>query len=521
MRAPTVLAALLALAVRPSVADPSVRWERAPAVVGTGGGAALATHEATGRLALGDERGVLVGESPGSLRRVARHGPVRDLAFLPDATLLVATERGLFHVDRDGRETDRSPAPGTRARLVVRVAAAGDLVVAASAAGAFVSRDARTWQRIDAGLPEGSADALALRETAGGSELWIVIEGELWSALLSSGPDGAPRAASVARQRPFDGAVGGGPRDVLLGSGDEDVLVLADDALAVRGASQPGWRVLRPALPPGSVAQRLARAAGWLWIATDRGLSFAAAPEGPWERARGPAASQSVVALAALGPRLFAAGDAGLLVGEVEADAAPGAAAAPWEASLPSGPPIARVQRAALAYLELRPSEIEALRRGVAKRGWLPVLDLTLAAERENILVHDRDETFTSGDYRELRDRARDRHRDYAADLTLSWDLGDVAYNADAIDVAKEAREVIELRDDVLDEVNQLYYERRRSLLELEAAQDPREAERLRLRADELAAGLDAWTGGWFGRALAAPGPPATSSHPAARGDRR
>jgi hypothetical protein len=521
MRAPSVLAALLALAVRPSGADPGVRWERAPSIADAGAGAALATHEATGRLALGDERGVLVGASPGTLRRVARHGPVRDLAFLPDATLLVATERGLFHVDRDGRETDRSPAPGIRARGVVRVAAAGGLVVAASGAGAFVSRDARTWQRIDAGLPEGPAEALALRETAEGSELWIVIEGELWSARLSSALRGEPRATSVSRERPFDGAVGRGPRDVLLGSGDEDVLVLADDALAVRGAAQPGWRVLRPALPPGSVTQRLARAAGSLWIATDRGLSFAAAPEGPWERARGPAASQSVVALAVLGARLFAAGDAGLLVGELEVEPGPGAPVSPREASLPPGPSIAGVQRAALAYLELHPSEIQALRRGVTKRGWLPILDLTLAAERENILVRDRNETFTSGDYRELHDRGRDRHRDYAAELTFSWDLGDVAYNPDAIDVSKEAREVIELRDDVLDEVNQLYYERRRSLLELEVAQDPHEAERLRLRADELAAGLDAWTGGWFGRALDAPERPESSSHPAARGDRR
>jgi len=208
-------------------------------------------------------------------------------------------------------------------------------------------------------------------------------------------------------------------------------------------------------------------------------------------------------------------------VGEVEAEAGRGAPVATGEAGLPPGPPIDLVQRAALAYLEIHPAEVQRLRRGVGRRGWLPVLDLTLAADRENIVVYDRDETFTSGDYRELHDRGRDRHRDYGAELTLSWDLGDVAYNPEEIDVSKEAREVIELRDDVLDEVNQLYYERRRSLLELEAAQDPREAERLRLRADELAAGLDAWTGGWFGRALAAPGPPATSSHPAARGDRR
>ena len=61
---------------------------------------------------------------------------------------------------------------------------------------------------------------------------------------------------------------------------------------------------------------------------------------------------------------------------------------------------------------------------------------------------------------------------------------------------------MIELRDDVLDEITQLYFERRRVLAQLQALPDPGDAEalRLRLRADELAAGIDAWTGGWFGR---------------------
>ncbi len=44
----------------------------------------------------------------------------------------------------------------------------------------------------------------------------------------------------------------------------------------------------------------------------------------------------------------------------------------------------------------------------------------------------------------------------------------------------------------------------RRALLALDAQPDKRspEAVALRLRAEELAAGLDAWTGGWFKRAL-------------------
>ena len=68
--------------------------------------------------------------------------------------------------------------------------------------------------------------------------------------------------------------------------------------------------------------------------------------------------------------------------------------------------------------------------------------------------------------------------------------------------MSREAREIIELRDDVLDEITQLYFERRRVLdaLARAPAPDDVEAVRLRLRAQELAAGIDAWTGGWFGR---------------------
>ena len=104
--------------------------------------------------------------------------------------------------------------------------------------------------------------------------------------------------------------------------------------------------------------------------------------------------------------------------------------------------------------------------------------------------------------------RERERERDFTVSTALVWELGDLAYHPESLDVSKEAREIIELRDDVLDEITQLYFERRRTLREL-ASQPPGaagEAARLRLRADELGSGLDAWTGGWWSRAASSPG---------------
>jgi hypothetical protein len=103
---------------------------------------------------------------------------------------------------------------------------------------------------------------------------------------------------------------------------------------------------------------------------------------------------------------------------------------------------------------------------------------------------------------RRFNDRDTDRDRELELQLTVSWDLGDIAYHPEAIDVSREAREIIELRDDVLDEITQLYFERRRVIAALALQPDSPTASEFQLRAAQLAAGIDAWTGGWFGRQL-------------------
>ncbi len=103
---------------------------------------------------------------------------------------------------------------------------------------------------------------------------------------------------------------------------------------------------------------------------------------------------------------------------------------------------------------------------------------------------------------RRFNDRDSDRDRELELQLTVSWDFGDIAYHPEAIDVSREAREIIELRDDVLDEITQLYFERRRVIAALALQPDSPTASEFKLRAAQLAAGIDAWTGGWFGRQL-------------------
>jgi hypothetical protein len=129
-----------------------------------------------------------------------------------------------------------------------------------------------------------------------------------------------------------------------------------------------------------------------------------------------------------------------------------------------------------------------------------------LGHDRGHAQRRDYDQSFLSGATRDLVDRESDEDRDLALGLTLSWDFGDAAFHPEEIDVSRESRAVIELRDDVLDEITQLYFERRRTLPQIAALDaDSPEAEPLQQRAAELAAGLDAWTGGWFSRRSATP----------------
>jgi hypothetical protein len=485
-------------------AAPAPDWRVVTPVVD--GRVALAFDARSGRLAVGDGRGLALGTPGEALRRVALLGPVRDVAFAGGTAdwLLAATAAGLFRVDADARVRSVAPAPGHAARNVVSIATHPGAAAVATADGVFVSVDGWVWQRASRRWPAGAASAVALRATSAGFECWAIIEGRVWSVGLQH--DLRVSRPGAARQLILpDAPTSNGPVDVVFAVGAADAVVLFSDALAVRAEREGPWRVLRPTLAPGARIERLVQATGLVWLATDRGLWWATALEDVWRRAAPPVGTQPVADLVGTQERLFAASARAVREARERAPASP---AMPAPRSLFAGDPsIAALHRAVLAHLELEPARIRELRRGVARRGWLPIVSLRVAGGGDRDTDIDFDEAFVSGDTRYTVDRTRRSGNDFDALLTFSWDLGDVAYHPEAIDVSREAREVMKLRDDVLDEVNQAYFERRALLTQLEAGGAelaPQEALRLRLRAAELSAGIDGWTGGWFQRALEA-----------------
>ncbi|MFP6630213.1 MAG: hypothetical protein VCC67_14380 [Myxococcota bacterium] len=406
----------------------------------------------SGRVAVGHEDGVSLRVGAGSFRFVARVAGVRDLAFEPDGSLWIGSLAGLWHLSRDGRLSDRSPAPGERARTANRIVAGARIRVAGTGAGAWQSRDGLRWRRLSASLPSGEVTALALREDEG--ELWLVIDGELWRVDLGS--------ESGRRVRIAGAPTGVAPIDLMSGVPGVALAVLYPRSLALLAGGRSRFRVLRPAWPPGAVAVRLVAGAGRFWLATDLGLLSAPGLEGPWRRAESPAGRAAVrsIAVDATGEGVLAASGLGLLHGSpVMRAAAPLGVDSP-PAAQRRDPDIRSVHRASLRYLDLGPERMRSLRSGLALRGWIPSLSLRLAAARDRSWQRDYDEAFVSGDTRRLRDHETDRSVDLEAALVMSWDLGGLAFDADAIDVSREHRLILALRDNVIDEVNQLYFER-------------------------------------------------------------
>lgn len=144
-------------------------------------------------------------------------------------------------------------------------------------------------------------------------------------------------------------------------------------------------------------------------------------------------------------------------------------------------PTIQEIQKVAVKYAEVHPEKIINWRRQARLRAFLPELDLSY------------DKTvFTSTSF--------PQGRGFVGPLdwgvTLKWDLADFIYSDDQTSIDVRSRLMVQLRDDILNEVTRLYFERRRLQFELEEENlsDKTRADKL-LRLEELTALIDGLTG--------------------------
>lgn len=160
-----------------------------------------------------------------------------------------------------------------------------------------------------------------------------------------------------------------------------------------------------------------------------------------------------------------------------------------------SEPTISDVQNQAIIYGEVHPDKINSWRKLAATKALLP--KFTADADRyATDLIH-----WDSGANPDVLLKGKDTIQ---WGVSLTWDFGNLVWNSDQTSIDTRSRLMVQLRQDILDEVNRIYFERRRMQLALIKSPPEDEIQKMEkeLRIEELTADLDALTGGYFSRSI-------------------
>ncbi|MBI3317573.1 MAG: hypothetical protein HYZ90_00265 [Candidatus Omnitrophica bacterium] len=426
------------------------------------------------------ERGIFSSRDDGKQwrRLLSLKGPVSCLVIDPAApgTVLVGTEQGIWR--GSDRGSSWNPVGQTGAMGAVLALAFHPvnphLCYALTRAGLFRSDDrAETWNRVwvsrrdqegpsseEAEEPE-EAPSLESGGLAIASGTGILYLGAGRGVVKS--PDGGATWQGL----PTIGA--GTPRvgQILLDSRSPGSLYAAtEDGLFHYSESQAAWSSIREGLPAGRIySAGLDSTGDHLWVGTEKGLF------------RVPAVAPAKVILEGEQPAL-----GGVALG------------------LLHEPSIREVQEAAIRYGEVMPQKIRAWRAGAAWRNFFPKFSVNLNQDTDKTIA-----SATSGGKTNFAIGPEDQSLSLGFGFT--WDLANLVWNPDQTSIDVRSRLMVQLRQDLLEGVTRLYFERRRLLAEFQGnpSEDPVLKTERSLRIEELTAQIDALTGGWFSNSGTSP----------------
>ncbi|MBL7152024.1 MAG: hypothetical protein ISS89_05530 [Candidatus Omnitrophica bacterium] len=191
---------------------------------------------------------------------------------------------------------------------------------------------------------------------------------------------------------------------------------------------------------------------------------------------------------------LYAACDRGLFIGKIDKTAG-----YKYQGRLTvysdGEPAIGEVQKAAIKYAEVSPEKISFWRKQAAAKAILPKLSAGVGRDTGDLWHWEGGSTTKA--YDDVLIKGRDA-LDW--DVSLSWDLSELIWNPDQTSIDVRSKLMVQLRQDVLDEVTKLYFERIRVKMELDnlSIEDRKRRFEKELKLQELTAQLDGLTGGYF-----------------------
>ena len=158
-----------------------------------------------------------------------------------------------------------------------------------------------------------------------------------------------------------------------------------------------------------------------------------------------------------------------------------------------SEPPFGQLQRQAMRFAEVNPEKITNWRNQARLKALIPKVTVGIDKNRST-----NSEIYTSAT------------RDYVAvgpddlsngfDLSLSWELSDLIWSDDQTNIDVRSRLTTQLRNDILDDLRRVYYERKRLQFELSDAppKDLKTRFEKEMRLQELTQAIDDLTGNYL-----------------------
>lgn len=440
-------------------------------------------------------------------------GEINFVAFdcLDQETLYLATTEGLF-IRKDQRWQKVFSKPSEEANNVLRIAPAcfdSRKVYIGTKEGLYFSQDkAQTWKRLKGGLPRSEIRSIAAH-TANSFVLYLANTyglfkstdtGRSWRRIYVTSYKVSDEEEENDEEENSQNLINciaidrTDPRRVFIATG-KGVLVSPD--------AGESWNRLPGR---GLVCDYvnfivISNKKGTVYAATNNGVFKFSPQSDSWQEIYQGMTGRNVYSLA-LGmdeERLFAATDKGIfntvktksiLKQKVTKEKEELEIEQVLRELTLNEPTIREVQEAAIRYAEVvHPKVFKALRRDSRLRGFLPTISL------------DYDKTVSVSTNPSNKERVVGP-RDWG--LSFSWDVGELLFSEQTRLVDSNIRLAVQLRDDILDEVTRLYYERRKLQTELIVTPPKKTEDKLTqtLRLQELTANIDALTGGYFSRQL-------------------
>lgn len=162
-------------------------------------------------------------------------------------------------------------------------------------------------------------------------------------------------------------------------------------------------------------------------------------------------------------------------------------------------PPVGALQKEAIRYANVSNAKIKRWHMESRLRALVPDLSVGKDLDIDNNIHTDTGSMTTPDLFVQGPD-----DRGKSTSIDLSWDLGDFVWGTAQTSIDSREKLMVELREEILNEVTRIYFERRRAQMEfaMNPPEDPLENINAKLRIEELTANLDALTNGYLSRQL-------------------